>query len=87
NLAAYRYSTEDYLGLHDALALIDDANHLSVNDDKDTIRTYSRMKNQFTVSVNQPLSFAYEDYGSLFLSGSWTNYWAGNNNRTEYNVG
>ena len=52
NLAAYRYSTEDYLGLHDALALIDDANHLSVNDDKDTIRTYSRMKNQFTVSVN-----------------------------------
>ena len=22
-----------------------------------------------------------------FLSGSWTNYWAGNNNRTEYNVG
>lgn len=87
NLAAYRYSTRDYLGLHDALTLIDDANHLSPDEDKDTMRTYSRMKNQFTVSVNQPLNFAYEDYGSLFLSGSWTDYWAGNNNRTEYNVG
>ncbi|MGA3758393.1 fimbria/pilus outer membrane usher protein, partial [Escherichia coli] len=87
NLAAYRYSTQDYLGLHDALVLIDDAKHLSADEDKNTMQTYSRMKNQFTVSINQPLNIAYEDYGSLFISGSWTDYWAANNSRTEYNVG
>ncbi len=87
NLAAYRYSTQDYLGLHDALVLIDDAKHLSADEDKNTMQTYSRMKNQFTVSINQPLKTTYEDYGSLFISGSWTDYWAANNSRTEYNVG
>ncbi len=51
------------------------------------MQTYSRMKNQFTVSINQPLNIAYEDYGSLFISGSWTDYWAANDSRTEYNIG
>ncbi|MCZ8552072.1 outer membrane usher protein [Escherichia albertii] len=87
NLAAYRYSTQDYLGLHDALVLIDDAKHLSADEEKNTMQTYSRMKNQFTVSINQPLNIAYEDYGSLFISGSWTDYWAANDSRTEYNIG
>lgn len=87
NLAAYRYSTQDYLGLYDALMLIDDANHSSSDEDKNTMQNYSRMKNQFTISVSQPLNIAYEDYGSLYLSGSWTDYWAAGDSRTEYNVG
>lgn len=60
---------------------------MSADEDKNTMQTYSRMKNQFTVSINQPLNIAYVDYGSLFISGSWTDYWAANNSRTEYNVG
>ncbi len=69
------------------MVLIDDAKHLSADEDKNAMQTYSRMKNQFTVSINQPLKTTYEDYGSLFISGSWTDYSAANNSRTEYNVG
>lgn len=87
NLAAYRYSTQDYLGLHDALVLIDDAKYAPAGEDKNTMQNYSRMKNQFTVSINQPLDIAAENYGSLFVSGSWTDYWAAGDNRTEYNLG
>ncbi|MEB4677620.1 outer membrane usher protein [Enterobacteriaceae bacterium G50] len=87
NVAAYRYSTQKYLGLHDALTLIDNAKYASEDDGKMTMRNYSRMKNQFTVSVSQPLISANEDYGSLYLSGSWTDYWADGASRAEYNIG
>lgn len=87
NIAAYRYSTENYLGLHDALTLIDDANHSSDSKTKNTMSNYSRTKNQFTVSLNQPLAVGEEDYGSLYLSGSWIDYWASNQSRSEYNIG
>lgn len=40
------------------------------------MRNYSRMKNQVTVSINQPLKFEKKDYGSFYLSGSWSDYWA-----------
>lgn len=84
NLAAYRYSTQKYLSLSDALRLIDDASH-DVSDSN--INTYDRLKNQFTVSISQPLRFAESDYGSFFLSGSWTDYWAGAHSRSDYSVG
>lgn len=86
NVAAYRYSTQDYLGLNDALQLIDDAKHKDA-DDRNTMLNYSRMKNQVTVSINQPLRFKEVDYGSFFLSGSWTDYWATNESRTDYSLG
>ena len=87
NLAAYRYSTQDYLGLHDALTLIDDANHAREGEQYNTIGTYGRMKNQFTVSLNQPLKMADSDWGSLYMSTTWTDYWAGNGSRTDYSLG
>lgn len=31
------------------------------------MRNYSRMKNQVTVSINQPLKFEKKDYGSFYL--------------------
>ena len=83
NLAAYRYSTRKYLGLNDALRLIDDASHQVSSG----LNTYARLKNQFTVSISQPLLFAEEDYGSFYLSGSWSDYWAGEHSRSEYNLG
>ncbi|MDI5624062.1 fimbria/pilus outer membrane usher protein, partial [Salmonella enterica subsp. enterica serovar Kentucky] len=68
NVAAYRYSTRKYLGLSDAQRLIDDAAHGVVST---KMNTYERLKNQFTVSISQPLQFEKEDYGSFYLSGSW----------------
>ncbi|MDE9617640.1 outer membrane usher protein [Citrobacter portucalensis] len=86
NLAAYRYSTREYLGLNDALTLIDDATHPATGDGNQ-MGNYARTKNQFTVSISQPLLFDNLDLGSFFLSGSWTDYWSGEHSRTEYNLG
>ncbi len=57
NIAAYRYSTQHYLGLNDALTLIDEVEHPEQELEPKSMRNYSRMKNQVTVSINQPLKF------------------------------
>lgn len=44
------------------------------------------MKNQVTVSMNQPLQSAEVDYGS-YLSATWTDYWASNESRSDCNTG
>lgn len=86
NLAAYRYSTSNYLGLNDALNLQDDAKHLPANEQQ-TMNTYQRLRNQFTISLNQPLKFKEIDYGSFYLNGSWTDYWGGSSSRSYYSMG
>lgn len=86
NVAAYRYSTQDYLGLNDALQLIDDAKYKD-DGDRDTMDNYARMKNQITLSISQPLQDGEMDYGSFYLSGSWTDYWATGDSRSDYTLG
>lgn len=86
NVAAYRYSTQDYLGLNDALQLIDDAKYKD-DGDRDTMDNYARMKNQITLSISQPLQDGEIDYGSFYLSGSWTDYWATGDSRSDYTLG
>lgn len=86
NVAAYRYSTQDYLGLNDALQLIDDAKYKD-DGDRDTMDNYARMKNQITLSISQPLQDGETDYGSFYLSGSWTDYWATGDSRSDYTLG
>lgn len=86
NVAAYRYSTQDYLGLNDALQLIDDAKY-NDDDQRDMMDNYARMKNQITLSISQPLQDGETDYGSFYLSGSWTDYWATGDSRSDYTLG
>lgn len=86
NVAAYRYSTQDYLGLNDALQLIDEAKN-NDDDQRDTMDNYARMKNQITLSISQPLQDGEIDYGSFYLSGSWTDYWATGDSRSDYTLG
>ncbi|EOI5998815.1 TPA: outer membrane usher protein [Salmonella enterica subsp. salamae serovar 42:g,t:-] len=86
NVAAYRYSTQDYLGLNDALQLIDEAKNNN-DDRRDTMDNYARMKNQITLSISQPLQDGEIDYGSFYLSGSWTDYWATGDSRSDYTLG
>lgn len=86
NVAAYRYSTQDYLGLNDALQLIDDAKYKD-DGDRDTMNNYARMKNQITLSISQPLQDGEMDYGSFYLSGSWTDYWVTGDSRSDYTLG
>ncbi len=87
NVAAYRYSTQDYLGLNDALQLIDDAKFGGGDDERDTMSNYSRLKNQVTISVNQPLKIDNTDYGSFYISGSWSDYWVTGDSRSDYSLG
>lgn len=87
NIAAYRYSTQNYLGLNDALELIDDAKFRGKDVERNTMNNYSRMKNQVTISMNQPLRIEEEDYGSFYLSGTWTDYWVTGDSRSDYNLG
>ncbi|WP_432763694.1 fimbria/pilus outer membrane usher protein [Escherichia coli] len=37
--------------------------------------------------MNQPLKFEKKDYGSFYLSGSWSDYWASGQNSTNYSIG
>ncbi|EMS4515663.1 TPA: outer membrane usher protein [Escherichia coli] len=87
NIAAYRYSTQNYLGLNDALTLIDEVKHPEQDLEPQNMRNYSRMKNQVTISINQPLKFEKQDYGSFYLSGDWSDYWASGQNRSNYSIG
>ncbi|MFI7811418.1 outer membrane usher protein [Citrobacter werkmanii] len=86
NIAAYRYSTKDYLGLNDALSIIDDVKHSNDNTDHG-MNSYSRMKNQFTISLNQSLQSEDTNYGSLYLNGSWADYWVTNDSRSSFSAG
>nr|WP_232054966.1 outer membrane usher protein [Leminorella richardii] len=90
NVAAYRYSTQNYLGLNDAIRLIDDAKHPPENiseEDKARMGNYTRMKNQFSISINQPLRLQEQDFGSFYLTGSWIDYWATDQSRSNYSLG
>ncbi|EEW0787203.1 outer membrane usher protein [Escherichia albertii] len=86
NIAAYRYSTENYLGLNDALTLINAANHPE-QEGYSGIVNYQRMKNQFSVSLNQTLKNTEHDYGSFYLNGTWTDYWATNESQSSFAFG
>lgn len=66
SVAAYRYSTDGYLNLNDAVQLRDQALR---NDNSDT---YGRQRSLFTLSVSQPLG---EGWGSLYATGNHTTYW------------
>lgn len=86
NIAAYRYSTQDYLGLSDALSIIDDAEYNTSNNAR-SMNNFSRMKNQFTISLNQSLKSDNINYGSLYLTDSWADYWVTNDSRSSFSAG
>ncbi|MBB2270932.1 outer membrane usher protein [Escherichia sp. 94.0001] len=86
NIAAYRYSTENYLGLNDALTLINSANHPD-EEGYSGIVSYARMKNQFSVSINQTLKSDERDYGSFYVNGTWTDYWVTNESQSSFAFG
>ncbi|MDM3005075.1 outer membrane usher protein [Citrobacter sp. CK188] len=92
NVAAYRFSTEDYLSLRDAAALHDDVKYGSYKNQSyessdELYSDYQRMKNQFQISVSQPLAFNGENYGSLYVTGTWEDYWNESGSTSNYSAG
>ncbi|UHM92795.1 outer membrane usher protein [Rahnella victoriana] len=86
NVAAYRFSTQDYLSLQDAASLQDEMNDDSLNKEE-TFKNYDRMKNQIQININQPLEYAEQDYGSLYLTGSWESYWNQSKKTSQFSLG
>ncbi|WP_455851573.1 fimbria/pilus outer membrane usher protein [Pantoea endophytica] len=76
SLAAYRYSTEGYYTLQDAMTNPSDALNGALN------RNY-RPRGEFQVMLNQSLG----DAGSMYVSGSQRDYWNKAGNLRTYTLG
>lgn len=92
NVAAYRFSTEDYLSLNDAAQLQDGIkrqkySNRSYESNEALYADYQRTKNQVQISLNQPLNFGENSYGSLYVSGTWQDYWNATGSTSNYNIG
>lgn len=80
-LAAYRYSSQDFYRLSDAMQ----ANHSQFLDEVNIkMLSYRRPKNQLQLSVSQNLG---KDRGNLYLVGSSYQYWGSHKGSNEYQVG
>ncbi|HCR1547987.1 TPA: fimbrial biogenesis outer membrane usher protein [Pseudomonas aeruginosa] len=77
-LAGYRYSTEGYRDLGDALS----ARYADARNDAWNSSSY-KQRNQFTLLVNQGLG----GYGNLYLSGSTSDYYDGKSRDTQLQFG
>ncbi|MCU7407546.1 fimbria/pilus outer membrane usher protein [Acinetobacter baumannii] len=77
-LAAYRYSTENFYKLRDAL-LIRDLEEKGVN-------TYAagRQRSEFQITLNQGLP---EGWGNFYVVGSWVDYWNRSESTKQYQIG
>lgn len=91
NIAAYRFSTEKYLSLRDAATLNDNISHhrtLQKGDSADDeFMHFQRMKNQFQVNISQPVTFGGTSSGSLYINGSWQDYWNDSSSTSQYSMG
>ncbi|RYH38004.1 outer membrane usher protein [Enterobacter cloacae] len=92
NVAAYRFSTEDYLSLNDAASLQDgihneEYGNCTYDSNAELYADYQRTKNQVQISLNQPLNRNGEDYGSLYVSGTWQDYWNNTSSTSDYSLG
>ncbi|EML1553176.1 outer membrane usher protein [Enterobacter hormaechei] len=92
NVAAYRFSTEDFLTLNDAASLAEDVKYRDTERNpgdtgEDVYNHFQRMKNQVQLNVSQPVRVGEEDYGSLYATGSWQDYWTESSSSSQFSVG
>ncbi|MDA5336831.1 fimbrial biogenesis outer membrane usher protein [Stenotrophomonas maltophilia] len=76
-LAAYRYSTSDFLSLQDAV-------RLRAEDAQGGYDSHSRQRSRLDLTVNQRLG---DGKGTLNFTGSTTDYWSENRRRTTFSAG
>ncbi|MGN8006861.1 fimbria/pilus outer membrane usher protein [Acinetobacter sp. 22301] len=78
-LAAYRYSTENFYKLRDAL-LIRDLEEKGVN----TYAAAGHQRSEFQITLNQGLP---EGWGNFYVVGSWVDYWNRSESTKQYQIG
>ncbi len=74
SVAAYRYSTNGYYGLRDAMVAVDSPS---------TVALQSHERSRGQIAINQSLG----RYGSVFLTGSVQNYWNRSGSNVQYQLG
>lgn len=77
-LAAYRYSTENFYKLRDAL-LIQDLNDKSISSTH-----VGKQRSEFQITLNQGLP---GQWGNLYATGSWVDYWNRQETNKQYQIG
>lgn len=77
-LAAYRYSTENYYKLRDAL-LIRDLEDKGINS-----YAVGKQRSEFQITLNQGLP---DGWGNFYMVGSWVDYWNRNESGKQYQFG
>lgn len=77
-LAAYRYSTENFYTLRNAVLIRDSENKGYSNSE------LLKQRSQFQVTLNQNLP---KGYGSIYLLGSWEDYWNQSQSTKHYQIG
>ena len=77
-LAAYRYSTVNYYNLRDAL-LAQELEKKGVGS-----KYYGKQRSELQVTLNQGLP---HDWGNLYATGSWVDYWDREETTKQYQVG
>ncbi|MGO2390117.1 fimbria/pilus outer membrane usher protein [Psychrobacter sp. AOP7-D2-23] len=77
-LAAYRYSTKNYYDLRDALL----AQELEKNGVGSSF--FGKQRSELQVTLNQGLP---NDWGNLYATGSWIDYWDRQETSKQYQVG
>lgn len=77
-LAAYRYSTENYYNLRDAL-LAQELEKKGIGS-----KYYGKQRSELQVTLNQGLP---NDWGNLYATGSWVDYWDREETAKQYQVG
>ncbi|MCL6239072.1 fimbrial biogenesis outer membrane usher protein [Acinetobacter sp. ANC 5033] len=77
-LAAYRYSTENFYKLRDALMIQD-------LDDKSISSSHvGKQRSEFQITLNQGLP---DKWGNVYATGSWVDYWNRQETTRQYQIG
>lgn len=77
-LAAYRYSTENFYKLRDALAIQD------LENKSFTAGHIGKQRSEFQITLNQNLP---DKWGNVYAAGSWNDYWDRQESTRQYQVG
>lgn len=90
SVVGYRFSSENYMSMNDALSLKNTLNNYA--SDKNTTtqeayHAYTRTRNEIQANVYQDVTINGESYGSFYLNGTWRSYWGDDGNTSQYSVG
>ena len=77
-LAAYRYSTENFYKLRDAL-MIQDLDEKGISSSH-----VGKQRSEFQITLNQGLP---NNWGNFYATGSWSDYWNRQETTRQYQVG